>query len=1065
MATVKEEILTRNGIRLIIESRNVNGRIEISFRMESKEDCILHWGLSSYEGAHWHVPPRSLWPENSKAYGTTALQSPFIRHNGENRIEIRLDQAMGFSIIPFVIFYPDQNRWDNNHGKNYHIRLPLGEKAFTRMPYEFAKDEPGASGMASDQSGLSCLVEKIIESEMSRNSWTLMHRFNLCYDLLDMVANNIDGLAIIYVWLRFSATRQLTWQRNYNTKPRELSHAQERLTLKLANLYINSNAEGRELIRLILTTFGCGGEGQRIRDEVLRIMHKHHIKEVSGHFMEEWHQKLHNNTTPDDIVICEAYLEFLRSNGDLFIFYKTLEAGGVTQKRLEGFERPIVTPPDFVPHLKEGLIYDFGNFLKLLKSVHSGTDLENAINRARYLFDTETNNLLDYIWKFRDNNKEDAVILVDRITEVRKGLIMSLKRERDNQRVRDILYLDLALEEFLRVAVERNIHAHFNGDQLVELVGMIVENLRFSYDEDGLLECFTQWKRLKGAPRFGYDWSLHAKSILDRLERIAGGFIDRYYQLFQPKSESLGKALKVESWAITLFSEEIIRGKTVFVLSMLIRQFDRILRKAANIGDWQIISLGYGMGRLDVVDNLRSIQGRRFDYPSIIVADKVMGDEEIPEGVQAVITPDDTDIVSHVAVRTRNSHMLFATCYNDDIIKELKSLKGRLLNLTVNPAGQVIFKEETIMSIPPIGKDEPIFKEKIGIKSSRGQFRDRLERIVIQPDSIGYAISEKDFKKGMVGRKSRNLLSLRERLPDWIQLPISVAIPFGAFEKVIAEDRNRPIRIRYNELIEELDNIDKAEAETPQRVISTTLADLRKTILTLEAQKDLLATLNSVMNNAGLGRLDEKEEDSWMCIKRVWASKWNDRAYFSRKANSISHKNLFMAVLIQQVVEAEYAFVIHTVNPFTGDKEELYAEIVLGLGETLVGNYPGRALSFTIRKETLEPKLLAYPSKGIGLFGGGLIFRSDSNGEDIEGYAGAGLYESVILEQPRKIKLDYTMERMVWDNDFRRDLLVKIAKIGIEVETAFGSIPQDIEGVFSRGEYYVVQARPQVGVY
>ena len=54
-----------------------------------------------------------------------------------------------------------------------------------------------------------------------------MHRFNLCHDLLERVRNNLEGHALLYVWLRFSAIRQLTWQRNYNTKPRELAHAQD----------------------------------------------------------------------------------------------------------------------------------------------------------------------------------------------------------------------------------------------------------------------------------------------------------------------------------------------------------------------------------------------------------------------------------------------------------------------------------------------------------------------------------------------------------------------------------------------------------------------------------------------------------------------------------------------------------------------------------------------------------------------------------------------------------------------------------------------------------------------
>jgi len=35
-----------------------------------------------------------------------------------------------------------------------------------------------------------------------------------------------EAMADIYVWMRYSASRQLTWQRNYNTQPRILSAAQ-----------------------------------------------------------------------------------------------------------------------------------------------------------------------------------------------------------------------------------------------------------------------------------------------------------------------------------------------------------------------------------------------------------------------------------------------------------------------------------------------------------------------------------------------------------------------------------------------------------------------------------------------------------------------------------------------------------------------------------------------------------------------------------------------------------------------------------------------------------------------
>jgi len=51
-----------------------------------------------------------------------------------------------------------------------------------------------------------------------------------------MVADGDQATALckLYVWLRYSASRQLTWQRNYNTQPRILGEAQARLTHAIA---------------------------------------------------------------------------------------------------------------------------------------------------------------------------------------------------------------------------------------------------------------------------------------------------------------------------------------------------------------------------------------------------------------------------------------------------------------------------------------------------------------------------------------------------------------------------------------------------------------------------------------------------------------------------------------------------------------------------------------------------------------------------------------------------------------------------------------------------------------
>ncbi|XP_062007756.1 alpha-glucan water dikinase 1, chloroplastic-like isoform X2 [Rosa rugosa] len=178
-----------------------------------------------------------------------------------------------------------------------------------------------------------------------------------------------------------------------------------------------------------------------------------------------------------------------------------------------------------------------------------------------------------------------------------------------------------------------------------------------------------------------------------------------------------------------------------------------------------------------------------------------------------------------------------------------------------------------------------------------------------------------------------------------------------------------------------------------------TVGEIRETVLQLTAPPPLVQELKTKMQSSGMpwpgDEGEQRWEQAWLAIKKVWASKWNERAYFSTRKVKLDHDYLCMAVLVQEIINADYAFVIHTTNPSSGDSSEIYAEVVKGLGETLVGAYPGRALSFISKKNALDsPQVLGYPSKPVGLFiRRSIIFRSDSNGEDLEGYAGAGLYD------------------------------------------------------------------------
>ena len=83
----------------------------------------------------------------------------------------------------------------------------------------------------------------------------------------------------------------------------------------------------------------------------------------------------------------------------------------------------------------------------------------------------------------------------------------------------------------------------------------------------------------------------------------------------------------------------------------------------------------------------------------------------------------------------------------------------------------------------------------------------------------------------------------------------------------------------------------------------------------------------------------------------MWASKYNERAVLScRRKAGLKHEDVSMAVLCQPVVQARYAFVLHTTNPQTSDPNEIYGEVVCGMGEALVGNFAGRVRTFALRR-------------------------------------------------------------------------------------------------------------------
>ncbi|XP_030934954.1 alpha-glucan water dikinase 2 isoform X1 [Quercus lobata] len=1021
---------------IVVLLKVVWGDYHILVATNMKGSAVLHWGVSKLSPEEWLAPPPDMLPEKSKMV-SGACQTYFTETpTGKGFfqvVDVNL-QKRTFVGIQFVIW--TGGSWIKNNGKNFFVSL---------------KPMKPSGKIDGDGEGIvRWLLDEIFRREKEAER-SLMHRFNIATELMELCkAEGELGLIGILVWFRFMACRHLTWNKNYNVKPREISEAQDKFTNILQRIYLNQPND-REIVRLVMTCVGRGGQGdvgQRIRDEILVLQRNNDCK--TG-MMEEWHQKLHNNSSPDDVIICEALLNYVRSGFRIDVYWQTLNAHGLTKKKLASYDRPIVSEPHFRTDAKEGLIRDLTAYLRTLKAVHSGVDLESAIETC---LGSSVKGSVDSVGglslKLQDClnfvkahvGDENIGPLMEKLLESRIELHSRLLTS--HGRLKDLLFLDLALASAVRTSMERGFKdlnfAH--PPEPMFFMSLVLESLCLStVNNEDFIYCTKDWYRVCELYTNDGQWALQTKAVLDRLQLILSERSQNYQKKIQPSAEYLGNMLGVEKWAIDIFTEELVRAGSAAILSSLIKHFDPIVRKFANVGCWQVISPVEVCGFIVSVNELITTQSKVYRRPTIIVASRVTGNEEIPDGVVAVLTPDMPDVLSHVAIRARNSKVCFATCFDPNILRDLKLKEGKAVSIRLKSTNLVI----SDISSFNVSQDSFVsFSIPRGISLKRKPFCGK------------YAVSVEEFTSEMVGAKSCNTKFLRGRVPSWIKIPMSVALPFGAFETVLSEDVNKDIA---NKIAQSMKFVHHGDLSKLQAV--------RESVLQMNAPLSLTYELKSKMRSSRMPWPGDEGEErwhyAWQAIKKVWASKWNERAYVSCKKAKLDHGNLCMAVLVQEIICADYAFVIHTKNPLSGDTSEIYTEIVKGLGETLVGAYPGRAMSFITKKSNLmSPIVIGYPSKLKGLYSKqSVIFRSDSNGEDLEGYAGAGLYDSIVMDKEEEVVLDYSKDRLVVDKTFQVSLFSKIAEAGKIIEGLYGR-PQDIEGVVKDGIIYVVQTRPQI---
>ncbi|WP_369133924.1 PEP/pyruvate-binding domain-containing protein [Modestobacter sp. I12A-02662] len=71
-------------------------------------------------------------------------------------------------------------------------------------------------------------------------------------------------------------------------------------------------------------------------------------------------------------------------------------------------------------------------------------------------------------------------------------------------------------------------------------------------------------------------------------------------------------------------------------------------------------------------------------------------------------------------------------------------------------------------------------------------------------------------------------------------------------------------------------------------------------------------------------------------VHRCWASLWTDRAVLYRARNGVDSAQTWLAVVVQEMVDAAVAGVLFTANPVTGHRGESVVDASPGLGEAVV---------------------------------------------------------------------------------------------------------------------------------
>lgn len=164
-------------------------------------------------------------------------------------------------------------------------------------------------------------------------------------------------------------------------------------------------------------------------------------------------------------------------------------------------------------------------------------------------------------------------------------------------------------------------------------------------------------------------------------------------------------------------------------------------------------------------------------------------------------------------------------------------------------------------------------------------------------------------------------------------------------------------------------------------------------------------------------------------VRDCWASLFTARAIYYRVKNNFEHQKVFIAVVVQRMVNSEKSGIMFSINPTTNDTSDIVIEAVYGLGEAIVSGSVNPD-TYIVDKETMKIKSRQIREQSFKLV-------KDKQGNNVK--------EEVSEEENKKQTIS-------------DEHVIELAKLGKRIEEHY-KFPQDIEWAIENEKVYIVQSR------